>query len=33
LQSIAGLVNINIAKVLPYAGDVRRFANAKALAA
>ena len=33
LQSIPGLGDITIAKVLAYAGDVRRFANAKALAA
>lgn len=33
LRSIPGLGNTTIAKVLAYAGDVRRFTNAKALAA
>jgi transposase len=33
LQSIPGIGNTTVAKVLAYAGDVRRFANAKALAA
>lgn len=33
LRSIPGIGNITVAKVLAYAGDVRRFANAKALAA
>lgn len=33
LHSIPGLGNTTVAKVLAYAGDVRRFANAKALAA
>lgn len=33
LRSIPGIGNTTIAKVLAYAGDVRRFANAKALAA
>lgn len=33
LRSIPGIGNTTVAKVLAYAGDVRRFANAKALAA
>lgn len=33
LRSIPGLGNTTVAKVLAYAGDVRRFTNAKALAA
>ena len=33
LRSTPGVGNTTIAKVLAYAGDVRRFANAKALAA
>ena len=33
LHSIPGIGNTTVAKVLAYAGDVRRFANAKALAA
>ena len=33
LRSIPGIGDITVAKVLAYAGDVRRFANAKALAA
>ncbi|MDV6343147.1 transposase [Nitrosomonas sp. Is37] len=33
LRSIPGIGDITIAKVLVYAGDVRRFTNAKALAA
>lgn len=33
LRSIPGLGTTTVAKVLAYAGDVRRFANAKALAA
>lgn len=33
LNSIPGIGDTTIAKVLAYAGDVRRFANAKALAA
>lgn len=33
LRTIPGLGNTTIAKVLAYAGDVRRFSSAKALAA
>lgn len=33
LQSIPGIGHTTVAKILAYAGDVRRFANAKALAA
>ncbi len=33
LGSIPGIGDITVAKVLAYAGDVRRFSNAKALAA
>jgi len=33
LHSIPGIGNTTVAKVLAYAGDIRRFANAKALAA
>lgn len=33
LRSIPGVGDVTVAKVLAYAGDVRRFANAKALAA
>lgn len=33
LRSIPGLGDVSVAKILAYAGDVRRFANAKALAA
>ncbi len=33
LGSIPGIGDVTVAKVLAYAGDVRRFANAKALAA
>ena len=33
LRSIPGIGSTTVAKVLAYAGDVRRFANAKALAA
>lgn len=33
LNSIPGIGNVTVAKILAYAGDVRRFANAKALAA
>ena len=33
IASIPGIVDVTVAKVLAYAGDIRRFANGKALAA